>query len=119
MDDELMSRIESDKRVKLLFKNPYTGAEKVVMARSVYSKKLSGQENYYLSLTSRQVMASLQAIGLSIDIDEIKTSIKNAIPIPDGFPAWRFCDLDHCNPPTKKHHLKVELSRKLRQGEFL
>jgi hypothetical protein len=24
-----------------------------------------------------------------------------------------------CNPPTKKHHLKVELSRKLRQGEFL
>ena len=24
-----------------------------------------------------------------------------------------------CNPPTKKHQLKVEISRKLLQGEFL
>ena len=24
-----------------------------------------------------------------------------------------------CNPPTKKHHLKVEISHKLTQGEFL
>lgn len=25
----------------------------------------------------------------------------------------------YCNPPTKKHQLKVEISRKLLQGEFL
>ena len=28
-------------------------------------------------------------------------------------------DTRSCNPPTKKHQLKVEISRKLLQGEFL
>ena len=34
------------------------------------------------------------------------------------FDKYKFMAL-LCNPPTKKHQLKVEISRKLLQGEFL
>ena len=39
----------------------------------------------------------------------------------DGADGDFFDTLDEweCNPPTKKHQLKVEISRKLLQGEFL
>ena len=55
---------------------------------------------YRFSLSYRDIELMMAERGLNLTYESIR--------------YWCLC-----NPPTKKHQLKVEISRKLLQGEFL
>lgn len=95
MDATIKSRIENKKRIKLVFKNPYTGKEKVVSAMSMCNTKASFGGFYALSLSSRQVITTLAAIGLSVEVDQLELSINLAIPVLEEFTTWKYHDLEH------------------------
>ena len=92
-------------------------------------KDISLELKNELNLIRDTYIAVIENRQREMTVDDVKNGIKcyqivgfNELPdlLSDSDEdIEKFVDEWFCNPPTKKHQLKVEISRKLLQGEFL